>query len=166
MQIWQGQDYSLTYQTIYWSGLNLNLNSWRSSIGYVAQDTYIIDDSIKRNIAIGIDDSEIDIKRINEVVDLCQLTNFVNYQKNKLNTNLGEIGSKISGGEKQRIGIARALYHNPKILILDEPTSALDPKNEKNILDFFNYLRGKITILFISHNKESLKICDQIVKIK
>ena len=148
-------------------GVNIysNIYDWRSKIGYVSQTTYIIDDSLKKNIAIGVNDEEINIDKLNKIIKLCQLSNFVDLLEYKLDTNLGEIGSKISGGEIQRIGIARALYSDPSILILDEPTSALDPKNENNILDLFEKLRGEITILMISHKEQSLRVCDKVIKL-
>jgi ATP-binding cassette, subfamily B, bacterial PglK len=145
--------------------IRANIYDWRNKIGYVSQNTYIIDDSLKKNIAIGLNDEEINLDKLNKIIKLCQLSKFVELLEYKLDTNLGEIGSKISGGEIQRIGIARALYNDPSILILDEPTSALDPKNENNILDLFEKLRGEITILMISHKEQSLRVCDKVIKL-
>ena len=107
---------------------------YQNLIGYVSQSIFLTDDTIRNNIAIGIDESDIDNNRINESIKLAQLDNFISSLPDKEETIVGEKGARISGGEQQRIGIARALYHNPKILVLDEATSSLDSITEKKIL--------------------------------
>jgi len=139
-----------------------NKKSWQKNIGYIPQDTYLLDDSIKNNIVFGIDAEKIDYKLLSETIKIAQLEKFIELSKNKLDTIVGNRGIKISGGEKQRIGIARALYNNPKILIFDEATSALDIDNENKILEeVYDGLNDK-TIIIISHRNNTVKYCDSI----
>ena len=137
-----------------------------SSIGYVSQNTFLTDDTILRNIAFAEEDVNIDTERVKNCIKQSRLTDFISKLNLKEETKIGEIGKKISGGEKQRIGIARALYKKPKILVLDEATNALDIKTENLILETLEKLKKEITIIFISHKKNSLKICDKIIEIK
>ena len=137
-----------------------NLINWRKSIGYVPQSTFLIDDSILKNIAFGIDEKKINYEKVHDILKICQLEQFVENLPKKLNSLVGEVGVKISGGEKQRIGIARALYNDPKILVLDEATSSLDSDTENKILECFKKLKGKITIISIAHKESSLSFCD------
>ena len=135
-------------------------------VAYVPQDILILDDKLKNNIAFGIDENQIDEKRVLEVIELAGLSNFYNKNKCDLNISLGELGIKISGGEKQRIGIARALYFKPEILILDESTSFLDNKTEDSILNEILKFKEKVSIIMISHRLSTLKICDEIYYIE
>ena len=146
--------------------INENIASWMSSIGYVSQNTFLTDDTILRNIAFAEEDVNIDTERVKNCIKQSRLTDFISKLNLKEETKIGEIGKKISGGEKQRIGIARALYKKPKILVLDEATNALDIKTENLILETLEKLKKEITIIFISHKKNSLKICDKIIEIK
>ena len=109
-----------------------NLDEWHNIIGYVPQNIYLTDDTLKRNIAFGVNDDEIDISRLNEVVKMSNIDKFILSLPKGLDTTLGERGVRLSGGQLHRIGIARALYRNPKILVLDEATSSLDVENEKD----------------------------------
>ena len=143
-----------------------NINQWQSIIGYVPQEIYILDDSIRRNIAFGIDDDAINDERVMEVLHISRLKELVQEHDDGLDLVLGERGAKLSGGQKQRVGIARALYHDPEILVLDEPTSALDFKTEREILNTFKPLEGKKTILIIAHREKALDMCSHIYKIK
>ncbi len=149
-----------------------NFNYWEQTIslnkifGYVPQKTTLIDDTIRKNIAFGQSEEEINDNKIDYVVNFCQLKDFVNNSEQKLNTIIGDDGLKISGGQRQRLALARALYFDPKILILDEATSALDELTENKILDIVYRLKGKITLIFISHKKTNLKICDKIYDVK
>ena len=148
---------------------NINLNdiilSFRSIIGYVSQDFYLIDDSILNNIAFGINKDEINIERVNEVIKLSQLSSLIENSEEGVNTKVGERGVQLSGGQKQRIAIARALYSSPSILILDEATSALDAKTEDSIINTVYGFKGEITIIIISHKLSILEKCNKVFKI-
>ncbi len=138
---------------------------WQNSIGYVPQDIYLTDNTIKRNIAFGVDDDAISEELLRKAIKSAKLEDFINTLKNKENSNVGELGSKISGGQKQRIGIARALYNQPNILIFDEATSALDEHTEQDIMNSVKDLKGNITILIITHRLNTLKYCDSVYEI-
>ena len=138
---------------------------WIDKIGYVPQNTFLLDSSIKENIAFGKFTSEIDSKRISEVTKKTQLNKFISKLPKKLNANVGERGSRVSEGQKQRIGIARALYKKSDILVFDEITSSLDSLTEKKIMSDINKLKNKKTIFFISHKKEILGKCNKIIEI-
>ena len=135
-------------------------------MGYVPQNIYIANDTIKNNIAFGIENSDIDHQKIQNAIKKAELQEFVSGSKEGLNLIIGEGGKNISGGQKQRIGIARALYHNPKVLILDESTSSLDSNTENNILNTVIKLKKEITTIIISHNENVLKDTDYIFKIQ
>ncbi len=140
-------------------------NGWQKKIGFVFQDTYLLDDTLKKNIAIGINDKDIDEKKIAFSIKHSQLDDFVDSFKSNVNQTFGDIEQRLSGGQKQRIGIARALYNNPEILILDEATSALDYLTEEKILNILKELKSKCTIIIVSHKKNTLKICDKIIEL-
>ena len=140
--------------------------NWSNRAGYVPQNVFLINSSIKENVAFGIPKEEIDETRVIKSINLSQLDKFIDSLPDGLNTIIGERGSKLSGGQIQRIGIARALYNDPEFLVLDEPTSALDSNTEK---DFFNSLKnlyGKKTIFIISHRPNVLKECDVVYKLE
>lgn len=139
--------------------------SWQNQIGYVPQNIYLSDDNIKKNIALGVEDELIDMKKIEDCLKAASLEKFVLQLSDGLNTKLGEFGDKISGGQKQRIGIARALYNNPEILILDEYTNSLDLETEKKIVNEVNSLKKVKTILTISHKLLTLKFCNNIYRL-
>ena len=140
-------------------------NGWQKKIGFVFQDTYLLDDTLKKNIAIGVNDKDIDEKKIAFSIKHSQLDDFVDSFKSNENQTFGDIEQRLSGGQKQRIGIARALYNNPEILILDEATSALDYLTEEKILNILKELKSKCTIIIVSHKKNTLKICDKIIEL-
>ena len=142
-----------------------NISDWRSLIGYVQQDVYIIDGDIKQNIAFAQDN--IEHERIKNIIKKVQLENFIEKLPNKYSSRLGELGSLLSGGQKQRIGIARALYKNCKVLILDEATNSLDKNTEKQILNILKNLNEfGMTIILLSHSESVLKYCNKIFQIK
>ena len=141
---------------------NIDLNSkcWQKKIGYISQNVHIIDDTLKNNILFG---SEIvSEKKILNVLRIVRMDSFVKNSSEGLETVLGEMGSKISGGQAQRLSIARCLYRDPEIIILDEGTSALDEKTENEILDIFDKELVNKTIIIVSHRKNTMKICDKI----
>ncbi len=139
---------------------NLSTRYWQNKIGYVSQDTHLVDDTIKANIAFGNDRSKIDEKLIFSCLAKAGLNDYINSLPNKLDTLVGENGVKISGGQAQRIGLARALFNNPEILILDEPTNSLDKDNEIKIIETLKKFKNQITIIIVSHNADPLEIAD------
>ena len=146
-----------------------NIRKWQNSIGYVSQSVFIADTTLIENIALGCNNKSIDLERINQVIELADLTNFVSSLPDGIHTHIGEQGSKISGGQRQRIGIARALYKNSKILFFDEATSSLDNKTEENINNAIHKLSLKnssLTIVIIAHRESSLEYCDRIITLK
>lgn len=149
-------------------GINIqeNLSNWRSQIGYVSQNIYLNNDSIRHNIAFATEDSDIDEEKLYNVMEIAQIADFVRSLPEKDYTMVGDLGVRLSGGQRQRIAIARALYQNPKLLVLDEATSALDDDTEKAFIDALYYLKGKLTILMIAHRKSSLVYCDRIIDIE
>ena len=142
-----------------------NLRSWRGRIGYVPQDICIFDDTVRANVAFGVEPDRIDDARVKKALELAQIADFVESLPDKLNTRLGEFGARISGGQKQRIAIARALYSEPELLILDEATSALDDDTEAALIDALNSLKGKLTILMIAHRAGSIRHCDRRIEL-
>ena len=134
-------------------------------ISFVPQDIYLINDSIKKNIAIGAKDSDININLINKLLEIVNLKEFVLNLPDGINTNLENRGLNISGGQRQRIGIARALYKNPEILILDEATSALDEMNQKIIMNNLNEIKN-LTVILVSHQLNLFKDFDKVVLIE
>jgi ABC-type bacteriocin/lantibiotic exporter with double-glycine peptidase domain len=144
----------------------IDIRSWQNKVGYVPQNIYLTNDSIRNNIAYGIPNDDIDDKKLKQAAEKAELLEFIEGSESGINTIIGEGGKRISGGQKQRIGIARALYHNPNILILDESTNSLDENTEKKILNTVQKLKGKLTTIIISHNKNVLKNCEQIFEIQ
>ncbi len=143
-----------------------NYESWLAQIGYIPQSIYLIDESIRDNIAFGIDEDQIDEKRIWEVLDEAQLKEFVEELPQGLDTTIGDRGVRLSGGQRQRIGIARALYHDPEILVFDEATSALDNDTEAAVMDAVNSFHGKKTMVIIAHRLNTIEKCDIIYKVE
>ncbi len=143
-----------------------NYESWLAQIGYIPQSIYLIDESIRDNIAFGIDADKIDEKRIWEVLEEAQLKEFVEELPEGLNTTIGDRGVRLSGGQRQRIGIARALYNDPEILVFDEATSALDNDTEAAVMEAVNSFHGRKTMIIIAHRLNTIEKCDMIYKVE
>ena len=141
-----------------------NIRAWQANLAYVPQSIYLIDASIRENVAFGHPENEIDDDRVERVLQMAELHDFVQSLPDGVNTSVGDRGVRLSGGQRQRIGIARALYCQPEILVLDEATSALDNETEKSITDTILKLKGQITIIAIAHRVSTLEACDFKVK--
>ena len=142
--------------------INSNLLEWYKKIGYVPQSVYLTDDSVRKNIAFGLRENNIDDALIRKAVEKASLNKFLNELPTGLETIVGEKGIRLSGGQQQRIGIARALYRDPEILILDEATSSLDQATEKKIMESIQFLKRKKTLIIITHRLVTVKNCDKI----
>jgi ABC-type multidrug transport system fused ATPase/permease subunit len=140
--------------------------SLRALIGYVPQSIYLLDDSIKSNIAFGVLENDININLLNDVIENAQLKDFIESLELGIETNVGDRGVKLSGGQKQRIGIARALYNNPEILIFDEATSSLDNETESDFMNAIDVLKKQKTIIIVAHRYTTLKNCDIIYNLE
>jgi ABC-type multidrug transport system fused ATPase/permease subunit len=138
-------------------------SEWRSRVGYVPQTIYLTDDTLKRNVALGIADKDIDDNALVRALHQASLTDFVASLPQRADTPVGELGAFLSGGQRQRIGIARALYHDPDALILDEASSALDMQTERAVLDAVNALSRQKTIIIVAHRTNTVSRCDRII---
>lgn len=141
-------------------------SSWLSKIGYIPQNVYLTDDTIRENIAFGEDKEAINEARVWDVLREAQLEEFVKELPEGLDTTIGEQGVRISGGQKQRLGIARALYHNPELLVFDEATSALDNDTEAAVMEAIEQFRGRKTMVIIAHRLKTIEKCDIIYEVK
>jgi ATP-binding cassette, subfamily B, bacterial PglK len=138
-------------------------DAWHASLGVVHQDVFLADASLRRNIALGVDDEHIDEDRVREAVALAQLEGFVAALPDGLDTFVGERGVRVSGGQRQRLAIARALYRRPSVLFFDEGTSALDTPTEALLMEGLERLRGERTIIAVAHRLSTVRSCDQVV---
>lgn len=141
------------------------LPRWRSKLGYVPQEIFLLDDTIAANIAFGVESGDVDMERVREAARTAQILDFSEQLPNGFQTVVGERGMRLSGGQRQRIGLARALYEEPEFLILDEATSSLDTATEDAIMSTIQRLHGKLTILAIAHRTSTLSRCDRIFRI-
>lgn len=139
-----------------------HVREWRRMIGYVPQQIFLLDDTVRRNVALGETDNEIDEAGVVRALDRANLSDVINALPAKLDSTLGERGARLSGGQRQRIGIARALYRNPRILFLDEATSALDKETELAVAETLRLLHGQVTIVIIAHHEATMGLCDKI----
>ena len=153
---------------VYADGVSIkeNYRSWLKNVGYIPQMIFMLDDTIRKNVAFGIVGEEIDEERLWEVLKEAQLDEFVKSLPEGADTSIGERGIRISGGQRQRIGIARALYYDPEVLILDEATSALDNDTEAAIMDSINSLHGRKTLIIIAHRLQTIEKCDMIYRVE
>lgn len=141
-----------------------DIRAWQANLSYVPQTIYLVDGSVRENIALGIAEKDIDDEKVRKVLKMAELHDFIAQIPEGIHTKVGERGIKLSGGQRQRIGIARALYYEPEVLILDEATSALDNETEKSITETILRLKGTITIIAIAHRVSTLANCDFKIK--
>ena len=159
--------YDVETEIIYNKKIKLsNFKILQRQMCYVPQSVYLYDDSILNNITLGDKFSNFSRNRIEKIFNRLGLTDFINNLPENLNTIVGENGTKLSGGQIQRIGIARALYHKKKIIFLDEFTSSLDNQTEKELLEYLKEISNETTIILVTHRKQPLKICDEIYEIE
>ena len=140
--------------------------AWLSNIGYIAQNIYMLDTTIRANVAFGVDEKDADEDRIWEVLKEAQMDEYIKTLPEGLDTVIGDRGVRLSGGQRQRIGIARALYHDPELLVFDEATSALDNDTEAAIMEAINSLKGKKTMVIIAHRLKTIENCDILYKVE
>lgn len=143
-----------------------NLRGWQDQIGYVPQTIYLTDDTLRRNIAFGLPDEEIDDNAVKRAVEAAQLEKFIATLPDGLETVVGERGIRLSGGQRQRIGIARALYHDPSVLVLDEATSALDAATECSVMRAVTALQGTKTLIIVAHRTSTVEQCDRLYRLE
>jgi ABC-type multidrug transport system fused ATPase/permease subunit len=137
--------------------------AWQRLIGYVPQDPYLLDDSLRRNIAFGVPDSVIDEQRVARACSLAQLDEFVRQLPDGVETVIGEDGVRLSGGQRQRVAIARALYQDPAVLVFDEATAALDNQTERELTRAIAALHGERTLIVIAHRLSTVESCDRLI---
>lgn len=153
---------------VYVDGIDIqaNLRGWQDQIGYVPQSIFLTDDTLRRNIALGIPDERIDDLAVRRALRAAHLEPFINELPQGINTLVGERGIRLSGGQRQRIGIARALYHDPQVLILDEATSSLDSATERSVLDAVWALHGSKTLILVAHRLSTVRRCDCLFRLE
>ena len=139
---------------------------WLAHIGYIPQMIFMLDDTIRGNVAFGISRSDVDENQVWKALEEAQLADFVKSLPRGLDTTIGERGVRLSGGQRQRIGIARALYTDPELLIFDEATSALDNETEAAIMESINSLHGKKTMVIIAHRLGTIEECDMVYRVE
>jgi len=142
------------------------LRSWQRHIGYVPQEPFILDDTVRRNVAFGLPDAEIDDRRVLAALRVAQVADVVASLPRGLDTVLGERGTRLSGGQRQRIAIARALYYEPEVLVFDEATSALDTPTERELIAALDALRGVKTLIVIAHRLTTVRRCDRLAVLR
>lgn len=149
-------------------GINIceNMRGWHDMIGYIPQSIYLMDDTIRNNVAFGIDENDILDSQIWKALEEAQIAQFIRELPGGLDAEIGDRGVRISGGQRQRIGIARALYHNPEVLVFDEATSALDNETEAALMEAIEGLKGKRTMLIIAHRLQTIQNCDVVYEVK
>jgi len=152
---------------IYFNDVSLTkeINNWHKHIAYLPQEVFLIDDKLKNNVALGVDEQNIDIKLVDQSLKKASLTSLIEQLPDGVDTVLGERGVRLSGGQRQRIALARAFYHKRDILIMDESTSALDNETEKEIVNEIKNLKGDVTMIVIAHRISTIENCDIIYKI-
>ncbi len=153
--------------TILGDGVDVRTNykGWLKNVGYIPQTIFMTDSTIRKNVAFGVPEDEIDDEKVWQALREAALDEFVKELPEGLDTEIGERGIRLSGGQRQRIGIARALFEDPEVLVLDEATSALDNDTEAAIMDSINRLHGRKTLVIIAHRLQTIEKCDMIYNI-
>ena len=146
--------------------IHKDLEAWQGQIGYVPQHVYLIDDSIRRNIAFGLADDEIDDSAVARLLEAVQMASFVQSLPRGIDTPLGHQGVRLSGGQRQRIGIARALYYDPTVLVMDEATNALDDDTESDIMEAVRASLTDKTLIIVAHRPSTIEGCDQVIRVE
>ena len=141
------------------------MDSWHKKLGYIPQSIYIMDDTLRNNVAFGVLEEDIDDVKVWKALEEAQLKDFVGTLEDGLDTNIGEGGMRLSGGQRQRIGIARVLYNDPQVLVLDEATSALDTETESAVMEAIENFNGKKTMIIIAHRLSTVKNCNIVYKV-
>jgi ABC-type multidrug transport system fused ATPase/permease subunit len=136
--------------------------SWQAQLGYVSQHAFFLDDTLRRNVALGVASQDVDESRLAHVIVMAQLAQLVERLPEGLDTPIGEQGVRLSGGERQRVAIARALYRDPAVLVFDEATSALDAATEQALWEALSALRGEKTLLVVAHRSATVRRCDRV----
>lgn len=143
-----------------------NMRGWQKNIGYIPQNIYLLDDTIRKNVAFGVDEKEIDDERVWRALEQAQLKQHIETLPDGLSTYAGERGTRLSGGQRQRIGIARALYYDPNILVFDEATSALDSETEREVMQAVESLQGNKTLIMIAHRLSTIEACNVVYRVE
>jgi ABC-type multidrug transport system fused ATPase/permease subunit len=143
-----------------------NMRSWQRNTAYVPQTIYLADDTVRRNIAFGLQDSDIDLKKLESAIRAAHLESVIESLPKGLDTVVGERGVRLSGGQRQRIAIARAIYHDPELLVMDEATSSLDNETEQYVIEAIEFMKRTRTIIMIAHRLSTVRQCDELVFIK
>lgn len=153
---------------IYVDGIDIrnNIEQWHHKIGYIPQTIYLLDDTIRANVAFGVSAQEVDEQKVWESLREAQLDDFVKSLEKELDTEIGERGVRLSGGQRQRLGIARALYQNPEVLLLDEATSALDHETENAVMYAIDSMQGSKTMIIIAHRLTTIQNCDKVYRVE
>lgn len=146
--------------------LSGSLSDWNNNVAYIPQQVFLIDDTLRNNVVLGFDESEVDESQLKNALHQAKLTEVINQLPQGIDTIVGEAGVNLSGGQKQRVALARAFYYNRTILVMDEATSAIDNDTEREVLEEIQYFKGKKTVIVIAHQLETLQYCDTIYKIK
>jgi ABC-type multidrug transport system fused ATPase/permease subunit len=146
--------------------LKAALGKWRAQVAYLPQQVFLIDNTLRRNVALGVDDDEVDEDRVQEALRQARLAELVAQLPEALNTVLGERGVRLSGGQRQRVALARAFYHRRDVLVMDEATSAIDNETEREIVDEIHRLKGRKTLIVIAHRPTTVRDCDRIYRLE